>query len=91
MKAFDILEKASQHMIDRAKTYDNSEGERSMAKTITTFNALYGTFLTEEQGWAFMAVLKMVRSTQGVYRADNYEDLVAYASLMGESASEKKV
>jgi hypothetical protein len=86
MKATDILNKAAGHMKDRATTYDNAEGERSMGKTVAMFNTLYGTEVTEEQGWAFMGLLKMVRSSQGAYRADNYEDLVAYASLMGESA-----
>lgn len=87
MKAQDVLNKAADHMDDRAATYDKPEGERSMGKTVTMFNALYGTSITEEQGWAFMVILKLVRSSQGAYRADNYEDLTAYASLMGESAS----
>jgi len=87
MKANNILNEAAKHMEDRAKTYDNPEGERSMGKTVGMFNTLYGTDLSEEQGWAFMAILKMVRSSQGDYRADNYEDFVAYAALMGESAS----
>ena len=91
MKAKEILENATDHMGDRAVTYDNKAGERSMYKTITVFNALYGTSLTEEQGWAFMAVLKLVRTTQGAYRADNYEDMTAYSALMGEAASEKKI
>jgi hypothetical protein len=88
MNAQEILNKAAGHMEDRAATYDSEEGERSMGKTVEMFNTLYGTSLTEEQGWAFMAVLKMVRSSQGKYRADNYEDGVAYLSLMGESAGE---
>ncbi len=86
MKAKDILEKAADHMADRAATYDNPEGERSMGKIVAMFNALYGTSITEEQGWAFMAILKLVRSSQGKYRVDNYEDLTAYSALMGESA-----
>lgn len=87
MKAQDFLEKALGHIKDRAVTYDAPEGERSMPKTVDMFNTLYGTSLTDEQGWAFMAILKMVRSSQGEYRADNDEDLVAYAALKGEAAS----
>jgi hypothetical protein len=34
-----------------------------------------------------MCILKLVRTSQGAFRADNYEDLAAYAGLMGESAS----
>ena len=45
---------------------------------------------TGERGWLFMAILKMVRSQQGNYRADNYEDLAAYSSLMGEAACEER-
>ena len=86
MKAQDILNKAASHMKDRAATYDSTAGERSMGKTVAMLNTLYGTELTEEQGWAFMAILKMVRTSQGKYRADNYEDGVAYFSLMGEAA-----
>ena len=87
MKAPEILKQAAEHMEDRAATYDAPEGERSMSKTIIAFNTLYGTSLTEEQGWAFMVLLKLVRSSQGGYRADNYEDLTAYSALMGESAA----
>jgi hypothetical protein len=83
-----FLEKALGHMKDRAATYDSEQGERSMGKTVAMFNALYGLELTEEQGWAFMCLLKLVRTSQGDFRADNYEDLAAYAGLMGESASQ---
>lgn len=37
-----------------------------------------------------MALLKMVRSQQGNYKADNYEDLAAYSALMGEAACEER-
>ena len=43
-----------------------------------------------ERGWLFMAILKMVRSQQGAYRADNYEDGAAYFALMGEAACEER-
>ena len=88
MTAADILEAAAGHMKNRAATYDSEEGERSMGKTVDMFNTLYSKDLTEEQGWAFMAILKLVRSSQGDYRADNYEDHTAYAALMGEAAYE---
>lgn len=83
-----ILDKAARHLDDRAKTYDCQEGgERSMEKTIATFNALTGQNVTVEQGWLFMVILKMVRTQQGGYRADNYEDGAAYFALAGEQAS----
>jgi len=84
--AHDILAKAAGHMDDRAQTYDSPGGERSMGVAVEMFGTLTGTLLTEEEGWLFMAVLKMVRSQQGEHRADNYEDGAAYFALAGESA-----
>lgn len=90
--AMAILEAAGKHMEDRAATYDQPAGERSMGRTVQAFNALTGMSLTEEQGWLFMEVLKAARSQQGGHRADNYEDAVAYAALRGECAArERKV
>jgi hypothetical protein len=43
--------------------------------------------MNETQGWLFMAILKAVRSQQGGYRSDNYEDGAAYFSLAGEAAA----
>lgn len=86
--AAQILTNAAGHLKDRAVTYDNKQGERSIGKTVEMFNALTGHKLTEEQGWKFMALLKLVRSEQGAYKADNYEDLSAYAALAGEAASQ---
>lgn len=83
--AHEFLNRAAAHMEDRATTYDNPEGERSMEKTVAIFNALRERDLTETEGWLFMSILKLVRANQGEFKSDNYEDLVAYAALMGES------
>lgn len=88
--AHDFLTKAATHLKDRAVTYDKPEGERSMAKTVEMFNALTDSEITEEQGWKFMALLKLVRSEQGNFKADNYEDLSAYGALAGEAASKNR-
>lgn len=85
-----ILEAAGVHMRDRAATYDKPEGERSMGATVDAFRAITGHKLTEEQGWLFMQLLKAVRSQQGAYRADSYEDGCAYASLAGEAAARER-
>ena len=85
-----MLTAALGHMEDRAKTYDAPGGERSMGKTVAAFNVITGHNLTEEDGWLFMEILKQVRSQQGDYRADNYEDLVAYAALRGECAARER-
>lgn len=83
----DFLDAALKHMRDRAVTYDAPSGERSMAKTVAAFNALTGNTLSETEGWLFMVALKMARSTQGAFKADNFEDMAAYAGLAGESAA----
>lgn len=90
MTAHNILERAAQHMRDRATTYDKPEGERSMSATVTAFQAVTGHQITEEQGWLFMALLKAVRSQQGNYRADSYEDGAAYFALAGEAACNER-
>lgn len=86
MKAQEILNAAAGHMQDRANTYDKPEGERSMGATVAAFYAITGHALTDEQGWLFMALLKMVRSQQGEFRSDSYEDGAAYFALAGEAA-----
>lgn len=85
-----ILQQGIDHMVDRASTYDQPEGERSMAATVKAFSATTGIAMTEEQGWHFMVLLKLVRSQQGGYRVDNYEDAAAYCGLMGEAAKKER-
>lgn len=82
----DVLRAAAQHMEARASTYDAPNGERSMDKTVEMFNCLIGhdRAISVEQGWMFMAILKIVRSQQGGFKLDNYEDLAAYAALAAE-------
>lgn len=90
MKAQDVLKAAGSHLEDRASTYDQPEGERSMASTVEAFEAVTGHSLTVEQGWLFMALLKAVRSQQGAFRADSYEDGAAYFALAGEAAHQAR-
>ena len=87
--AADILKAAAGHMKDRAATYDKPEGERSIGAAVRAFNAVTGDGLmdSEERGWLFMVLLKAVRSQQGDYRADSYEDGAAYFALTGEAAA----
>lgn len=89
-RASDILAQAAAEMKDRGATYDQPEGERSMGKTVAAFAAVTGVHMTEQQGWQFMELLKMVRSNQGGYRADSFVDGAAYASLAGEAAAKGK-
>lgn len=89
--ALDLLDKAAGHMRDRAATYDKPEGERSMGRAVQAFNAITGHDLSEADGWEFLAVLKQVRlfTNTKVVNADSYEDLIAYAALLGECAAQK--
>lgn len=87
-----ILTNAAQHMQERAASYDKPDGERSIGATVKAFNAITGDGLmnTEERGWLFMSLLKDVRSQQGEYKADNYDDKAAYSALQGESAARER-
>lgn len=88
--AASFLRAGLRHMEDRAATYDRPDGERSMGAAVSAFEAVSGVRLTEEQGWLFMALLKAVRSQQGAYRADSYEDGAAYFALAGEAAAKAR-
>lgn len=87
-----ILRAGLRHMEDRSSTYDKPAGERSMAATVEAFRAVTGDGLvsSEERGWLFMVLLKMVRSQQGALRMDSYEDGAAYCGLMGEAAARER-
>lgn len=85
--AHEFLERGVSHMRDRAVQRDSEAGERSMARAVAAFNAQEGTNLTEAQGWRFMIQLKYARAVNGVFVADDYEDLCSYGGLAGEAAS----
>lgn len=85
-QATDILKEAAECIGDRASERDTEE-ERSMASTVRAFNGMYGTELTEEQGWQFMVLLKMARAKGGEYRRDDFVDGAAYFALAGECRS----
>lgn len=85
--ASEINDQAMKHIRDRASTYDQPQGERSMGKTIRAFNAITGRDLTESEGWLLLQVLKDVRQWQNPneYHQDSGEDCIAYAALKAES------
>lgn len=90
VNAIDVLANAHGHLVERAKTYDNDDGERSVPKCVEAFNAITGHKITSEQGWLFLALLKAVRSQQGAFKMDSYEDGAAYFALAGEQASQDR-
>lgn len=85
MEAPKILQSAAETMNSRAAERD-TEAERSMARTVKAFNAMYDKDLTEVEGWRFMEMLKMARAHGGVPRLDDYLDGAAYSALAGEAA-----
>jgi hypothetical protein len=88
-KAAELLGRAAMHMHDRASTYDEPAGERSMGKCVTAFNAITGHSLRESEGWLLMSLLKAVRSeARSDPHQDSLEDMIAYAALYAESRGE---
>ena len=85
-----ILAASLEHLKARAATYDKPDGERSIPATVAAFNAITGLSVTAEQGWLFLCILKMVRSQQGDYKPDNYEDGTVYFALAGEQAAQDR-
>lgn len=83
-----LLQEAAKIMEERGKQYDQPGGERSMAKTVTMFNAATGRDITEVEGWFFMECLKNVRFFQNTAKPheDSVKDKIAYAALFGEAA-----
>ena len=73
-------------MVERGKQYDSTgqNRERSMGRIVAAFNCLYGTSLTEQQGWYFMLLVKLARQEVKPH-ADSMEDAIAYAALAGEA------
>lgn len=96
VNAADILTKAANLITQRGVERDKPQSERSMSTTVAAFWALHGESIlrtgtmTETQGWEFMELLKMARSTGGCYKADDYEDKVAYAALAAEAAAKEE-
>ncbi len=85
-----ILMMGEEAMVDRAAQRDDDKSsERSMAACVEAFNAIYGTHMTETQGWMFMVFLKAARARQGDFQVDDFIDGAAYFALAGESASKE--
>lgn len=85
--ATDILQEATECLVDRAAERDREGGERSMKAAVTAFNALTGHELAEADGWLMMVCLKAARAEGGKFRLDDYIDGAAYFALYGEAAN----
>lgn len=86
-KAHTFLEEASGVMKQRAELRDADDGERTAAKIAEVFNAITGHKISEADAWTFLIVLKIVRSRNGKFNADDYVDMAAYSGLLGECES----
>lgn len=82
----EVLRTAAELIEERGRSRDCPNGERAMARTVQTFNAMTGHALTEEEGWLFMVYLKHSRMRAGAFNRDDYEDATAYEALMSECA-----
>lgn len=82
----DLLQEAAALIKQRGVERDAEGGERSMKRTVDSFNAMTGHKLTEEDGWLFMMMLKLSRSRSGKIQPDDYKDLISYSALLGECA-----
>jgi hypothetical protein len=90
MTPSDVLRASAQHLEDRAAAYDSPSGERSIPTVVAAFNTITGHTLNAEEGWLFLVLLKAVRSQQGNYKQDNYEDGAAYFALMAEAGHKSR-
>ena len=88
MSAPVFLRQAAETIEERAKERDLS-AERSMHRAVAAFNALTKHNLTENDGWVFMAVLKLARSRAGATNPDDYIDGAAYLALALESLTSR--
>ena len=90
ISAPEILQAGVQCIADRAKQLDHKDGERSMPRAVRMFNALRGPhaerYITETEGWLFLALLKLSRAQGGAHHIDDYIDAAAYIALAGETA-----
>lgn len=86
LDAAQLLQLSADTLTERGKQYDSSGAnkEHSMAAVVKSFNTIYGTNLTEQQGWNFMVLLKMKRGAEKPHK-DSALDMIAYAALAGET------
>jgi hypothetical protein len=85
-----LLKEAAEILTDRGVERDKDEGERAMPHLVTVFNALTGHNLSNEDGWTFMLLLKLVRMRGGVHKDDDYLDAIGYSALLAEEAIRNK-
>jgi hypothetical protein len=88
MKASEIASEAALALANRAEIRDNPNGERSAAKAADIMTAWTGKEYTASDIWRTLMAVKMARSLQGKFHADDFIDLAGYAALLGECEAE---
>lgn len=86
MKADQILRAGLDILVERGEQRDQPGGERTIPSVVAAFNALTGHTMTEQQGWLFMALVKVRRCQTGKPDPDHYVDGANYFALAGEAA-----
>ena len=81
-----VIDDVKKTIVSRGTERDQPDGERTIPRCVTAFNAITGHSLTNCDGWMFMEVLKQCRSVQGKYKYDDYRDRIGYAALAAEEA-----
>ncbi len=75
------------HILEARAIQRDADAERSMKAIVDTFNAAFNKGMTEAEGWAFMLILKLIRSRTGKFDLDDYVDGSNYFALYGEAKS----
>lgn len=95
MQPQDILTTAAQLVGERGQTRD-CDDRRTMEDIVTLFNVLTnrhlhpGQSLSEDDGWAFMQCVKLVRLQRAPGEdIDSVVDLAAYTALRGEARARR--
>ncbi len=94
-RAEDIMDEAACTLKERAALRDAENGERAMKICVDMFSAaaleeiLETGKISEKMGYLFMICLKISRSRQGKYHADDYVDILGYAALLAEAADDE--
>jgi hypothetical protein len=97
MTAPEILQMASHSIAERARQRDHETGERSISRAVAMLNELRTPvtpgkqeYMTDREGWIFMALLKLSRAQGGAHHIDDYLDAAAYIALAGECAEKQQ-
>jgi hypothetical protein len=51
---------------------------------------IWPDYMTDREGWIFMALLKLSRAQGGAHHIDDYLDAAAYIALAGECAEKQQ-